>query len=166
MPLYAPNQNGLVERFNRVIAEKLKEAERFGWNIDRTIGRVLFDYRSTLYSTTGISPFEAMYGRNMRSGLSRLHPGLQEVPGKKIDRERVRQRQNYMKKNVESKKSPFEWDIQVGDWVRILKPDGWYRDYEEVTNVGQSSVTLRNGDTWPLFESAPRQIRLPPNKGT
>ena len=41
-----------------------------------------------------------------------------------------------MKKNVESKKSPFEWDIQVGDWVRILKPDGWYGDHEEVTNVG------------------------------
>ena len=27
--LYAPSQNGLVERFNRVIADKLKEAERF-----------------------------------------------------------------------------------------------------------------------------------------
>ena len=28
--LYAPMQNGLVERFNRIIAEKLQEAKKFG----------------------------------------------------------------------------------------------------------------------------------------
>ena len=41
--------------------------------------------------------------------------------------------------------------IPCNDWVRILKPDGWYRDFEEVAKVGQSSVTLKNGDTWSQF---------------
>ena len=87
-------------------------------------------------------------------------------PGKKIDRERVPQRQEYMKKNIESQKSPFEWNIQVDDWVRILKSDCWYREYEEVTNIGQSSVTLEGGDTCLCSESAPRQVRPSSIKGT
>ena len=55
--LYTPNQNGLVERVNRVILEKLKEEERFEWEIPATLTEMLIDYRSTPHATTGISPF-------------------------------------------------------------------------------------------------------------
>ena len=85
VPLYASNQNGLVERFNRVIGDKLKECERFGWNVGQTLERLLFDYRSTPQSTTRISPFEAMHGRKMRDRQTKLHPKIREVPAKEID---------------------------------------------------------------------------------
>ena len=154
-----PNQNGLVERFNRVISEKLKECERFGWNIEKTLEKMLIDYRSTPHSTTGISPFEALYGRKMRDGLTRLHPELQEVPVRSIDREKVSRRQDYMKAQVDSKRKPNEWDIQIGDRVRVQGPDGWYRDYEEVSEVGKASVTLKNGDTWPVSSISSKTSR-------
>ena len=149
VPLYAPNQNGLVERFNRVISEKLKECERFGWEVEKTLEKMLIDYQSTPHSTTGIPPFESLYGRKMRDGLTRLHPELQEVPVKSIDREKVSRRQESMKDHVDSKRKATEWDIQIGDWVRVQGPNGWYRDYEEVEEVGKASVTLKNGTRGP-----------------
>ena len=75
--LYAPSQNGLVERFNRTLSEKFKECERFGWKKIDAMSKLLFDYRGTPHSTTGVSPFEAMFGRKMRNDVSRLHPRLE-----------------------------------------------------------------------------------------
>jgi hypothetical protein len=63
VPLYNPSQNGLVERFNRVLAEKLDEAELNKWPIEETIEETLFHYRATPHSTTNVSPFEALFGR-------------------------------------------------------------------------------------------------------
>ena len=97
IPPYVPNQNGLVEPFNQVISEKLKECEPFGWEVEKTLEKMLIDYRSASHSTTGISPFESLYGRKIRDGLMRLHPELQEVPAGSIDREKASCRQNYMK---------------------------------------------------------------------
>ena len=74
--LYATRQNGLVERFNRVIAEKLAEAKKFKWNKQETIDEMLFQYRGTPHSITGISPYEAMFGRHMRDLVSRFAPDL------------------------------------------------------------------------------------------
>ena len=164
VPLCAPNQNGLVERFNIVISEKLKECERFGWDVERTLEKMLIDYRSTPHSTTGISPFEALYGRKMRDELTRLHPELQEVPVGNIDREKVSRRQEYMKDHVDSNRKPTEWNIQIGDWVRVQGPDGCYRDYEEVSEVGKASVTLKNGDTWPVSNISSKTSRAIANK--
>ena len=70
--LYAPAQNGLVERLNRVIGEKLKEAVEGGFEIGSILCQMLLDYRSTPHSTTNISPFEAMFGRKMRNNLMLL----------------------------------------------------------------------------------------------
>ena len=75
--LYAPAQNGLVERFNRVIREKLLEADRFAWKVDETLDKMLMDYRSTPHSTTGVSPFEALYGRKMDNRMRAFAPNLE-----------------------------------------------------------------------------------------
>ena len=64
-----------MERFNRVIGEKLKEAVEGGYEITSVLSQLLFDYRSTPHSTTNISPFEAMFGRKMRNNLMPLSPG-------------------------------------------------------------------------------------------
>ena len=129
VPLYVPNQNGLVERFNRVIVDKLKECERFGWNVEQALERLLFDYRNTPHSITRISPFEAMYGRNMRDRLTKLHPAIREVPTKEIDRDQVASKQDKIKAHFESKKSPSEINVDVGDFVHGKKPDAWYTGF-------------------------------------
>ncbi len=43
--LYESKQNGLVERFNREIKQKLEEASKFGWNVQKTLENYLFHYR-------------------------------------------------------------------------------------------------------------------------
>ena len=81
--LYAPSQNGLVKIFNIVIADKLKETERFEWDKEKVLGEMLVDYRSTPHCTVGKSPFELMYVRKMRNKLRLFSP---EMPkGKKED---------------------------------------------------------------------------------
>ena len=150
MTLYAPSQNGLVERFNRTLSEKFKECERFGWKKIDAMSKLLLDYRGTPHSTTGVSPFEAMFGRKMRNDVSRLHPRLEAVPAKKIERDLVEEKQDEMKRVHDVLGGPREWDIQIGDYVRVLGQDKWLRDYDEVIEVGENSVTLKVGGKWPI----------------
>ena len=56
------------------MAEKIAEAESNKWPIVKTIEQTLFKYRATPHSTTGVSPFEAMFGRPMRDKLTLLAP--------------------------------------------------------------------------------------------
>lgn len=70
---YHPMANGLVEKYNATLKTILKRlcAERpRDW--DRYIPAVLFAYREVPQDSTGYSPFELLYGRNVRGPLSVL----------------------------------------------------------------------------------------------
>ena len=97
MGLYAPMQNGLVERFNRVITEKIKEAGLFGWILEEASQATLFHYRSTPHATTEVSPFEALFEKRMRNALTNLYPDASRIPATQIDRELVEVKQQGMK---------------------------------------------------------------------
>jgi transposase InsO family protein len=70
---YHPMANGLVEKFNGTLKTILKRlcAERpKDW--DRFLPAVLFAYREVPQDSTGYSPFELLYGRDVRGPLSVL----------------------------------------------------------------------------------------------
>lgn len=70
------------------------------------VARVLFSYRITPQSTTGISPAEMLLGRKLHSTLDPLHPDLQQ---------KVRDKQSKQKQYHDNK-----WQVrsfQVGDAV-------------------------------------------------
>ena len=75
--LYSPSQNGLVERVNKTIKEKLDECLRFGWEVKEVLPYWLMEYRSTPHASTGISPFEALNGRKTRTTLTALGPRVE-----------------------------------------------------------------------------------------
>ena len=65
--------NGLVERYNGVLKSGLKKmCEERPKDWDRYISPLLFAYRETPQSSTAFSPFELLYGRDVRGPMAIL----------------------------------------------------------------------------------------------
>ena len=73
---YHPSSNGLAERAVQVVKQGIRKQSSGTLN-DR-ISRMLFQYRITPHSTTGVSPSELLFGRRLRSRLDLLKPSMEE----------------------------------------------------------------------------------------
>jgi len=61
---YHPQTNGLIERYNQTLQRslvKLVNKEQDNWDI--FLEGVLFAYRTSVHKSTGVPPFEIMFGR-------------------------------------------------------------------------------------------------------
>ncbi len=102
-PFHA-SSNGLAERAVQTFNTMMKKAGE--GSVASKVARVLFSYRITPQSTTGISPAEMLLGRKLRSTLDLLHPDLQQ---------KVHDKQSKQKQQHDNK-----WQVrsfQVGDAV-------------------------------------------------
>ena len=78
---YHPSSNGLAERAVKILKQGLKKMSD-GTLMDR-LARLLFQYRNTPHTTTGMIPAELLMGRRLRSRLDLIKPNLaQHVPDK------------------------------------------------------------------------------------
>ena len=73
---YHPATNGLAERAVQILKQGLKKNTE-GCLSDR-IARLLFTYRRTPHSTTGVSPSQLLIGRNPKSRLDLLKPDISQ----------------------------------------------------------------------------------------
>ena len=74
---YHPASNGLAERAVQIVKKGVKK-ETTG-SMDTRLARMLFSYRITPQSTTGLSPSELLLGRRPRTRLDPTQPrGLRE----------------------------------------------------------------------------------------
>lgn len=64
---YHPQTDGLTERFNRTLKQMVRKyVSESGADWDQWIPYLLFAYREVPQSSTGFSPFELLYGRDVQ----------------------------------------------------------------------------------------------------
>lgn len=160
-----PSSNGLVERFNRVLKNMLHHVireEPRQWH--KVIPFLLWAYREVPNSTTGISPFQLLYGRKPKGPLSILKKNwagecelpigisvpaaqyLQDLKArmeltasqvKEIAEEQQRRYTTYYNRQLRHK------EFNIGDRVIALIPDSTNKLYARWT--GPAVVSRRRG---------------------
>ena len=124
-PLYSPPTNELVEIFNRVVKEKIYEAETHGWSIMAYIDDFLDVYRVTPHKTMGISPHELLHGVKKKTELTKLY-GDEPLPRDRIKLEVVNRRREKSKKWADRTRGAKRREFQSGKLVRVkLGSNGW-----------------------------------------
>ena len=139
-PLYNPESNSVVERFNKTLGEQVEMARIEKVDIRKNVHQFLHIYRSTPHSTTGCSPSLLIHGREMRT---QLIPRKEEKIKKKV--------------RFEEDQVPFP----VGTRVCIKHPRtgriSWNRTVTKV--IGTKSVLLDNGQKWHVSKVAKDRSR-------
>ena len=72
---YHPSSNGMIERAIKTLKEGLKKCGNTK-SSQCQISQILFHYRITPHSTTGVPPAELLLGRRIRSCLDQVKPDL------------------------------------------------------------------------------------------
>ena len=103
---YHPATNGLAERAVQVVKTGLRKIPE--GDMDMRLARLLFKYRNTPHTTTGVSPAELLLGRKPRTHLDLMHPDLSN---------RVIDKQMAQKTAYDGKKR--ERSYHIGDHVYV-----------------------------------------------
>ena len=83
---YHPSSNGLAERAVQVFKQGIRKQST--GTLNDKISRMLFQYRITPHSTTGMAPAEMLMGRRLRSRLDLLKPSTEQRVANKQQQQR------------------------------------------------------------------------------
>ena len=83
---YRPQSNGLAERMVQTFKKGMKKIS--SGTVDTKLAQFLFSYRITPHSTTGQSPAELMFVRQLSIRFDLLHSNVQEKVLKKQDKQK------------------------------------------------------------------------------
>ncbi|KAK9729923.1 Integrase core domain, partial [Popillia japonica] len=109
---YWPEANGLAERSVRTIKKAILCANIENKNLKEELDNFLLNYRSTQHSTTGQSPFSAIFNRNVRNTLPTIIP-YDNSELRKTDR--INKEKQISQAN--KKRNIKEHNLQIGDIV-------------------------------------------------
>src|ERR1044072_3113536 len=133
---YHPQTNGLVERFNKTLCESLAKVSEKETKWDEHIQEVLFGYRTNRQSTTKMTPFYLMYGRESVLPIEENEENNEEITDikesilrRKFNLLELEERQNEALENIErsqeKQKKRFDGKIkeetvfQIGEKVLL-----------------------------------------------
>ena len=135
-PLH-PKSNGQGESAVKVVKAGLKKL-RDG-TLQTRLSRLLFQYRTTPHSTTGVSPAELLYGRPLTTHLSRLRPDCAL-----LDRVRAKQERQTLANN---RHSTAVRQFEPGDPVYVSAVDQrpWQSAVVVAVSGRQCDVRLPDG---------------------
>ena len=75
---YHPSTNGEAERFVQTFKTFKTSMQKHNGALQKNLCQFLLHYRSTPHTTTGKTPAEIMFGRNIKTRMDLLHPQSRE----------------------------------------------------------------------------------------
>ena len=164
---YHPQTDGLVERFNQTLKTMLRKvATKEGRDWDKLIPYILFADREVPRASTGFSPFELLYGRNVRGPLDVLRESWEAskleddniVSYVLLTREKLMKMTELVQHNLtqaqERQKNWYDRNARVreflpGDQVLVLLPTAtskllaqWQGPYEVLKRIGKVDYNI------------------------
>lgn len=130
---YHPRTNGLAERFVRTFKDRMRASSGVD-NGYRKLHEILFSYRNTPHGTTGRSPAEAMFGRQLRCIFDNIKPNLKR-----------RLHYGYLRDEIENSKTPRQFQTGQKVFSRTTKDKSW-TPAEIVDRTGRYSYTMRTAE--------------------
>ncbi|XP_057698600.1 uncharacterized protein K02A2.6-like [Corythoichthys intestinalis] len=158
--VYYPKANGAVERFNRVLKECIQTTERNRRPWKEAVTEFLHNYRATPHATTGVTPFELLRNRKMRTKLNIL-PTVNKNRIHEQVKETVKRKQNKMKEYTDKRIRATQPSFKVNDTVRVRRPEHVSKGSSKFTEpltvmrkVGQNTYLLSDGRKWNVSKLA------------
>jgi RNase H-like domain found in reverse transcriptase/Integrase zinc binding domain/Integrase core domain/Reverse transcriptase (RNA-dependent DNA polymerase) len=160
--LYAPQTQGEVERFNRVLKEGIKAAIADGKSFFTGVRQTLAAYRTTPHRATGCTPASLMLAFTARTPLGKLAAAAKpdvSWSSNSVHEDvarRVRFAQSVMKNIHDVRKRTKASVFKPGDFIRIKLPTVAHKlapVYSEpvgVTRVQGNTVWTADGKRWNL----------------
>ena len=169
---YHSQTDGLVEQFNGTLKAMLRKmATEEGKDWDRLLPYLLFAYREVPQASTGFSPFELLYGRNVRGPLDILKESW-EASTRSMEsvvsyvlmvQERLEKLRDLVCENLQdAQKMQKEWydrnsrdhEFRPGDQVLILLPTStnkllaeWHGPYPVIRKVSDVNYEVKLTDS-------------------
>ena len=114
----APQANGTVEAFMKPLVKTMKTATASGKNFKSTLTVFLMNYRSTPHPSTGLSPFEIMFNRKMKTKLPTYSTPIKDTSIRKRDTH-IKQKN---KKYADERRKAKSCTLKPGDPVLVKQP--------------------------------------------